>query len=134
MVRQRHRFVDAQEAFTPGVEHLTGVVEPFLGIAAKPLLEEFGQAVTKRRIEQIAIDGGFAIEMGRITLTIAPFRKIVWPGGEFKQGDRCGIAFGVQIPAFVLSHGEEWIEIPGCSRAKILGRNTRQRKVEQDEV
>src|SRR5690606_9674595 len=84
------------------------------------------------RVERLRFNRDLAAQMRGITGPIPPNGQR--SGGQFIQGRGGGVAFRVQIPAWRFPQGKERIEIPFRSRADGVRRDTRERKIEENDV
>ena len=117
----------------PGLEHLLGVVEAFLRVAAERSAKEFGERFAEVRVvEPLGVDRGFAFHHGRIGLAVVPNGQV--SRGHLVQRDGGREPFGVQIPARRLAQGQEGIEVTGGSGPDVLGAAAGQGEIEQDQV
>jgi hypothetical protein len=123
------RLIEVLEAVAPRAEHLLGVVEPLGDVPAEGLAEERGQPLPQARVEQLGIDGGLLVEMGRVGRAVAPPGKR--PGRQLVQGDGRGVALGVEVPAGRLSQGQKRVEIPGGARPDVVRGRPRQGEIEE---
>ena len=121
-----------QEELAPRAQHLFGVVEAPAVVAAQRLAEERGEVFADRRLERVGVDGGFAVEDGRLALPVAPPRQR--PRRHLVQRDGRREPLGVGVPAGRLARLQERVEVVPRARQDVLGRRAREREVEEHEV
>ena len=109
--------VDALEAVPPGPQHLLGIVEPLLRIAAEGPAEEAGKLVAEVGVEDLGVDLGLAGHQGRIALAVAPLGQRA--GRQLVERHRGGEPLGVEVPAGRLPLRQEGLQVADGARPAL---------------
>lgn len=129
----RARRVGRTEQPTPCLLQVAQAVITLLRVAVQRPLEELGQPLAQRLVEQLGGD----IQLGfrdrqRVDGAVAPHRAFT--GRHLVQRDRGGVPLGVVVITGATAATQKRIEIAACTCLDIPVRNVGQREVEQHQL
>ncbi len=125
--------VGHREHPSPRLLHLSETVEPLVDVSVEGAVEEGGEFVPERRIEEVYGEGGSGIVGGaRVGHAVAPHRSP--PRGHFVQGDRCRVALRVVVVPWAALSTEVRVEIGACTGLDVQLRCLGEREVEEHEL
>ena len=132
LVRECSRLFEILEAVPPFPEHLLGVIEALGDVPTERLTEELGEPLPRACVEKFRINADLAVEVRRVSGAVPPARQR--PGGQLMEGRGRRVALGVKVPAWWLTQGEQWVEIPLGPGSDVVGRGPSQREIEEHNV
>ena len=108
----------------PGAQHLLRVVESLAVVAAQRLPEERGHVLPNRRFEGVGVDCRFAVEDGRLALSVPP----PWQRSRRHLIQRHGgrEPFRVGVPARRRARLQERVEVMARAGQDVFGGRARE--------